>query len=96
MDAPTQTDLTTTTLSRAVEISKAYASGILSGKKALPQALAIRIFRATGHKLGVIAHATDDEIAVLERFQQQPQLDHADVMAPGESCVAGNDTAVFP
>lgn len=31
--------------------------------------MAVRIFNATGHKLGPIAQASDDEIAVLGKFQ---------------------------
>ena len=60
--------LTPSKLSEAVGISVPYASQLLSGARALNQPMAIRIFRATGAKLGPIADATDDEIEVLERF----------------------------
>jgi DNA-binding transcriptional regulator YdaS (Cro superfamily) len=66
-DAPKA--LTPSELSAAVGISLPYASQILGGKRPLPQALAVKIFRATGRKLGPISAATDDEIDVLERFQ---------------------------
>lgn len=65
--------LTPTKLSEAVGISVPYASQLLSdvpGKRRRPsQAMAIRIWRATGHKLPPISDASDEEIAVLERFQ---------------------------
>lgn len=44
-----------------------YASQILSGKRPPQVAMAIRIFRATGHKLGPITVATEEEIASLEK-----------------------------
>ena len=68
MDDAREIELTPTTLSRAVDISVPYASQILKGVRTPPQAMAIRIFRATGHKIGPIANASDEEIAVLERF----------------------------
>lgn len=61
--------LTPTKLSQAVSISVPYASQIIKGVRTPPQTMAIRIFRATGHKLGPIADATEAEISVLERFQ---------------------------
>jgi transcriptional regulator with XRE-family HTH domain len=61
--------LTPTNLARAAGISVPYASQILSGVKTPPAATAIRIFRATGQRFGAISDATEDEIAVLERFQ---------------------------
>jgi plasmid maintenance system antidote protein VapI len=61
--------LTPTGLAKAIGISVPYASQVLNGVKTPTQAMAIRIFRATGHKLAPIACATDDEIGVLERFQ---------------------------
>lgn len=61
--------LTPTSLSKAVDISVPYASQILKGIKTPTQALAIRVFRATGHKIAPIASATDEEICVLERYQ---------------------------
>lgn len=56
-------------LGRAVGISKTHASHVINGIKPPTKALAIRIFRATGHKLGPIADASDAEIAILERFE---------------------------
>lgn len=61
--------LTPSELSKAVGISLPYASQLLGDKRPLPQALAIKIFRATGRKLGPITSATEAEIEVLERFQ---------------------------
>lgn len=66
--------LTPTSLSRAVGISVPYASQLLKGPKSeggrdMPLGLAIRIYRAVGHKLGPISDASDAEIAILERFQ---------------------------
>lgn len=61
--------LTPTKLSQAVGVSVPYASQILSGERTPPVSTAIRIFRATGHRLGALETATDEEIDVLERFQ---------------------------
>jgi hypothetical protein len=70
MAEPSPTEkLTPTTLAKAVEISVPYASQILKGVKTPTQALALRIFRSTGHKLPPIAEATEEEISVLERYQ---------------------------
>lgn len=69
MDNANSEPLTPTKLSRAVSISVPYASQIIKGRRAPSQTMAISIFRATGHKFGPIADATDDEIDVLERFQ---------------------------
>jgi transcriptional regulator with XRE-family HTH domain len=56
-------------LSEAVGISVPYASQILKGRRVPPQAMALRIYRATGWKTGPIADATEEDIEVLERFQ---------------------------
>lgn len=69
MEEPHTDALTPTKLSQAVGVSVPYASQLLAGKRIPPQAMALRIYRATGRKLGPIATASDDEIAVLERFQ---------------------------
>lgn len=61
--------LTPTSLSKAIGVSMPYASQILSGKRPPQVPMAVRIYRATGHKLGPIANASEDEIAVLEQFQ---------------------------
>lgn len=67
-------DFTPTALAKAVGISVPYACQLLKpvddpGRKVPPTAMAIRIFRATGLRLGPIATATDEEIDVLERYQ---------------------------
>lgn len=66
--------LTPTSLSKAVGISVPYASQLLKGPRVeggrdMSLAMAIRIYRATSHKLGPISEASDDDIAVLDRFQ---------------------------
>lgn len=61
--------LTPSRLAEATGMSLPYASQVLSGKRPPKTPIAIRIWKATGHKLGPIANATDEEIAVLERFQ---------------------------
>ncbi len=61
--------LTPSKLAEAINCSQPYASQVLSGARPPRTPLAIRIWRATGHKLGPIANATDEEIGVLERFQ---------------------------
>lgn len=48
-------------------VSKSYASQISRGKRPPSVALAIRIFREIGVKLGPIANASKDEIEALER-----------------------------
>jgi hypothetical protein len=72
--ANTDTDLTPTKLARAAGISVPYASQLLKkpgsdGSRTASLQMAIKIFRATGHKLAPIADATEEEIATLERFQ---------------------------
>ena len=63
-------NLTPTKLSRAAGISVPYASQLL--RKIDPRtpsfAMAIRIYRETGHKLGPIAGASHGEIETLEQF----------------------------
>lgn len=49
-------------------ISKGYASDLLAGKKTPSPSTALRIFNATGVKLGPIASLSDAEIAVLEKM----------------------------
>lgn len=49
-------------------ISKGYASDLLAGNKKPSPAMAVRIFRLAGLKLGPIADLTDAEIAVLEKM----------------------------
>jgi len=68
MDNAPDTNLTPTKLAASVGISLPYASQILNGRRACPQGLAVRIYRATGIKLAPITEATDAEIEVLERF----------------------------
>lgn len=60
---------TPTRLSRELSISVPYASQILKAVRTPPPAMAIRIFRKTGLRFGVLVGATDEEIDVLERFQ---------------------------
>lgn len=52
-----------------VGISKAHASGILSGMKAPSCSLAIYIYRKTGWRHNRIEKLTDDEIALLEKIE---------------------------
>lgn len=58
-------------LAHAAEVSSGFASLVTRGIKPLPRRLAIKVWRKTGQKLGPIADATDDEIRVLERFDEQ-------------------------
>ena len=62
---------TPTALSAMLGISIPYASQILRDKRPWPRALAITAYRLTGQKVGPIADATDEEIAVLERFEER-------------------------
>lgn len=79
--------LTPTELAKALSISAPYASQILSGKRDMSREMAIRLFRATGDKLGPIAKATDDEIEVLSSFPERVTLAPAanDVFPKGEA-----------
>lgn len=65
--------LTPTALSKAVGISVPYASQLLKpdekDRRTPSVGMAIRIYRATGRKLGPISDASYTEIAILERFQ---------------------------
>lgn len=65
-DAPDT--LKPTKLAEALGISLPYASQLLGGTRTINPALAVRIYRATGVKLGPITEATDAEIDVVERF----------------------------
>lgn len=58
-------------IAEAAGISKAHASGILSGKTSPSVALAVHIFRVTGVKVPRIAHCSDSDIDVLERFSRK-------------------------
>lgn len=53
---------------RAIGISESYASQLSRSVRSPSQALAIRIFRETGIKLGPIAGASKAEIEALDRM----------------------------
>lgn len=55
----------------ATGVTNGFASLVLKGVKPMPRRVAIEFFRKTTIKLGPIANATDDEIAVLEKFEDQ-------------------------
>lgn len=69
MQSASPEPLTPTALAKAIGVSLPYASQILSGERPPKVPMAVRIFRATGHKLGPIADASAEEIDVLDRFQ---------------------------
>jgi hypothetical protein len=52
----------------ALGISKAHASQIVNGKHSPSLSLAVAIWRATGWKCQRIAHATDEQLAVIEEI----------------------------
>lgn len=56
-------------VARALGISRVYAWQLVNNDRPFSRAHAIKLFRATGHKLGPIADASDAEIAILERFE---------------------------
>lgn len=64
-------DTATPSLAKQLQDAKiangGYAYDIANGRRVPNHSLAIRIFRATGAKLGPIENLTDDDIAVLER-----------------------------
>lgn len=41
---------------------------ILNGKRPCPSAIALSVFRATGHRIGALENATDEEIEIFERL----------------------------
>lgn len=55
-------------LQTRASISKGYASDLLAGNKQPSPAMAVRIYRTTGLKLGPIASLTEVEIDVLEKM----------------------------
>ncbi len=55
-------------LADALDISRPYAQLLLTGKRPWTQALALKAWRATGHKLGGLEALTDDECDQLERL----------------------------
>jgi hypothetical protein len=59
-----------TALADMLSISIPYASQLLGNKRPWTLPLAIAVFRKTGTKLGPIVDATEDEIAVLARFEK--------------------------
>lgn len=59
---------TIATLQAETGISKSYASEILNGKRQPSAALAIRIYRATGHRFAPIADLEPERIDMLERM----------------------------
>jgi hypothetical protein len=59
-----------TALASLLAISTPYASQLLGGSRPWPRALAILAYRKVGVKVGPITDATDEEIAVLERFER--------------------------
>jgi hypothetical protein len=55
-------------LAEALGISRPYASLLLAGKRSWTQPLALKAWRATGHKLGGLEALTDDECEQLDRL----------------------------
>lgn len=58
---------------RSIGISASYASQIMTGFRSPSLALALRIHREIGVKLGPISGASDDEIKALERVAASRQ-----------------------
>lgn len=56
-------------LARRLGCSKSYLNHVLSGRKALGPRLAIRIFEATGEKLGPLEGASTRDIKALQRIE---------------------------
>lgn len=57
-----------TDLATALDCSVPYASQMLNGARQITVSRALLILDKTGHKLGPLAKATDDEIALLRKF----------------------------
>lgn len=56
-------------VARALGVSRPYAWQLLKGDRTLTTAMAVKIARKTGHKIGPVADASDAELAILERFE---------------------------
>lgn len=69
MAEPLNVDFKPSELAKEAGISVPFASQVIGGVKPLPRALAIKIYRWKGLKLGPIAEASDTDIDVLERFE---------------------------
>ena len=67
-------DLTPTGLANALSISVPYASQLLGGSREMPRDLAIKLYRATGLKMGPIADASDEQIETLEQFPDRAPM----------------------
>lgn len=59
----------TSNLATSAEISKSYASEILSGVRQPSRSLAIHIYRKTGWRHALIADLTDEQIDLLETIE---------------------------
>lgn len=57
-----------TDLAQALECSIAYASQLLTGARAITVTRALLILDKTGHKLGPLSKASEEEIALLRKF----------------------------
>ena len=56
---------------RAIGISAPYASQLARGLRRPSRAMAIRIYRETGRKMGCLENASDADIRVLSQFEEQ-------------------------
>ena len=68
MDATNPPKTRPVELASALGVSTTYASLLLAGKRPWTQALALRAWRATGHKLGGLEALTDADCEQLERL----------------------------
>lgn len=71
MQSRTQTPAALAERLRAIGISQSYASQIVNGRRAPSLALALRIHREIGVKLGPIADASPAEIRTLKRLTSE-------------------------
>ena len=60
-------DSTAASLARRVGCHRSYVTRALKRNRT-GRSLAVRIFKATGRKIGPIANASDEQIAALEEF----------------------------
>lgn len=67
-----ETPLSPKDLSEAAGISPSYASMILNGQRDWTRPIALAVFRRTGSRFGPLVGASDDEIAVLAKFEPRP------------------------
>lgn len=61
-------------LALTLGVARSYASQLRSGLRPVTLAIALALHSKTGDRIGPLIGATDDDIAVLQRFQNAPDF----------------------